>query len=268
MNCRTLRNRLTPRLFLTAVVSLAVPANVMPQGPPPPPGPPPTAEQAAPQDLTGYWVSVVTEDWRLRMMTPPKGDYEGVPLNPEGRRVAGTWDPAKDIANHEECKSYGAPAVMRIPERIHITWKDPNTLQLETDYGTQTRLFYFGGKPPAHEAPSWQGYSVASWQGRRPGAGAGLGARATAGREPEGYLQVNTTNLRPGYLRKNGVPYSKDAAVEEYFDSFQEPDGNTWLSVTTVVTDPTYLQAPFVVSSNFKKLPDNSGWDAAPCEAQ
>ena len=59
-------------------------------------GAPPTPRAAAPVDLTGYWVSVVTEDWRFRMVTPPKGDYASVPLNAEARRVADAWDPSKD----------------------------------------------------------------------------------------------------------------------------------------------------------------------------
>src|SRR6516164_1815309 len=57
-----------------------------------------TAKAGAPVDLTGYWVSLVTEDWRYRMVTPPKGDYPSIPLNAEGRRVADAWDPAKDEA--------------------------------------------------------------------------------------------------------------------------------------------------------------------------
>lgn len=222
----------------------------------------------APQDYTGYWVSVVTEDWRYRMITPPKGDFAGVPLNAEGRRLAAAWDPAKDTANHEQCKAYGAAAIMRNPERIHIVWDDPETMRLQTDDGMQTRVFHFAGAPKLHETSSWQGYSSASWQGLRPGQSFGLGARAAAGLQPEGYLKVVTTGMRSGYLRKNGVPYSKDAKAEEYFDSFTEPDGNVWLSVTTIVTDPVYLQRPFIVSSIFKKQHDSSGWDPEPCEAQ
>src|ERR1700749_1198316 len=102
----------------------------------PPPGPPPTGRAAAPEDLTGYWVSLVTEDWRYRMVTPPKGDYASVPLNPEGRRVADAWDPGEDDAAGLQCKSYGAAALMRVPTRVHIIWSDDNTLQVETDAGT------------------------------------------------------------------------------------------------------------------------------------
>ena len=106
-------------------------------------GPPPTPRAAAPVDLTGYWVSVVTEDWRFRMVTPPKGDYASVPLNAEARRVADAWDPSKDGV----CDAYGAAAIMRMPGRLHITWDDDNTLKIETDAGQQTRLLRFGVRP-------------------------------------------------------------------------------------------------------------------------
>src|SRR5712691_4641728 len=70
------------------------------------------AKAAAPIDLTGYWVSLVTEDWRYRMVTPAKGDYPSIPLNPEGKRVADAWDAAKDEAAGEPCKSYGAAYII------------------------------------------------------------------------------------------------------------------------------------------------------------
>jgi len=78
--------------------------------------------------MTGYWVSIVAEDWRWRMF-PNKGDYGGVPLNAEARKIADAWDPAKDEAAGEQCKAYGAPNIMRIPGRLHITWQDDQTLR-------------------------------------------------------------------------------------------------------------------------------------------
>src|SRR3974377_128651 len=104
---------------------------------------PPTPKAAAPVDFTGYWVSVVTEDWLYRMVTPKKGDYSSVPLNAEGRKIADAWDPTKDEAGGNQCKAYGAPSLMRIPGRIHISWQDDSTLKVETDAGTQTRLLHF-----------------------------------------------------------------------------------------------------------------------------
>jgi len=128
-----------------------------------------TAKAPAVFDMTGYWVSIVTEDWRFRMITPPKGDFDssrgggfagGIPLNPEGSKVANTWDPAKDEAAGEQCKSYGAANIMRVPERLHITWLDDQTLKIETDTGRQTRTFYFGDRG---QGGDWQGASKATW---------------------------------------------------------------------------------------------------------
>ena len=131
----------------------------------------------APIDLTGYWVSLVTEDWRYRMMTPALGDFPNVPVNPAGRTIANAWNPAKDEADGNACKGYGAVNIIRMPGRLHITWQDDNTLKIETDTGTQTRLFHFGAAAPSGEA-TWQGDSVATWEfaGGRP-------ARGGAGRE-------------------------------------------------------------------------------------
>ena len=107
-------------------------------------GPPATARARRPKDFTGYWVAVVTEHWHLRMVMPPKDDFSMLPLNAEARRLAGTWTPAQD-AGGNECRSYGAASIMRIPGRLHILWADDNTLQIDTDSGTQTRMLHFGG---------------------------------------------------------------------------------------------------------------------------
>ena len=219
-------------------------------------GPPPTGRAAAPRDLTGYWVSVVTEHWHLRMLVPPKGDFSMLPLNAEARKIAGAWDPAKEPAA-EACRSYGAATIMRVPGRLNIHWVDDNTLQMDIDSGTQTRVFHFGGSPPASQAPEWQGYSVAAWEAL---AARGRGAVPTQ-------LRVTTTNMRPGYLRKNGIPYSGNTRLEEYYDRFTEPNGDDWLVVTSIITDPQYLTGPYATTNHFRKIPDRQGWDPTPCRA-
>jgi len=245
-----------------------------------------TPRAAAPKDLTGYWESIVTEYWRYRMVVPDKSDYVIVPLNAEGRKVADAWDPAKDKADGNECKGYGAAAIMQVPGRLHIYWQDDTTLRIDADSGTQTRLLHFGGSAPQNEAPTWQGFSVASWEGMRPasqraGGGGPIqnpnagGASGAVGAGPKdlggavsGYLKVVTNQMRPGYLRKNGVPYGANATVEEYFDRFTDPYSNeTWLVVTTAVTDPQYLTEPSITHAHFKKIPDGAGWDPTPCRA-
>jgi hypothetical protein len=221
-----------------------------------------TAKDAALIDLTGYWVSIVDEDWRWRMLTPKKGDYASVPLNAEGKRAADTWDPAKDDREGNQCRAYGAAAIMRMPERIHITWSDDNTLRIDTDAGMQSRLFHFDGSKWRGGVSQWQGDSVAAWEkmpqrkytvtlgGPVPGKG--------------GTLKVVTTHMRPGYLRKNGVPYSGNAVLTEYYDRFEYKD-HSYLLVTSVVDDPEYLTTAFVTSDQFKREPDASKWNPAPC---
>jgi len=219
---------------------------------------PATPQAAAPIDLTGYWVSVVTEDWRYRMVTPAKGDYGSVPMNAEARKAADAWDPAKDDSAGNQCKSYGAAAVMRVPGRVHITWQDDNTMKVELDAGTQTRVFHFNGSP-AGPGGDWQGVSNASWE--IIGGGRGGPVRG-------GSLKVVTTKLKPGYLRKNGVPYSANAVLTEYYDRTNEPNGDSWLVVTTIVDDPMYLNQPFITSTHFKKQADASGWNPTPCASR
>jgi hypothetical protein len=206
------------------------------------------AKASAPVDITGYWVAFVTEDWRFRMITPRKGDYQPVPMTPEARKVADAWDPAADEASGNQCKSYGAGALMRLAARFHITWQDDNTLRVESDAGTQTRLFHFDALAPQGER-SWQGNSSAQW-------------------EKPSSLKVVTNNLRSGYLRKNGVPYSENAVVTEYFDIAPIPGGGQVLLVTAIVDDPQFLRQPFTTSSQFKKEPDGSKWDPTPCTAK
>ncbi len=257
--------------FKLPILILATAGGLAAQFGPPAPAPPAPGKPGAPIDLTGYWVAYVTEDWRWRMVTPLKGDAASVPTNAEARKVIDAWDPAKDEAAGLQCKAYGAAAIMRVPGRLRITWQDDKTLKIETDAGQQTRLFHFDGQPPRDATPSWQGYSSAKWEGALPtpnppisfglGLAPRLGARSRS-------LEVTTTQLRAGYLRKNGVPYSEKTVLKEYYDLFSEPNADTWFMVTTVVEDPTYLAVPFVTTSHFKKIADASGWDPEPCTAR
>jgi hypothetical protein len=221
-----------------------------------------TAREGALLDLTGQWVSVVNEDWRWRMVTPPKGDAASVPLNAAGREATGAWDLEADRARGDLCKAFGPPGLIRQPGRLRIRWEDDDTLLLEFDAGTQTRRFHFG-PPPAPGARSRQGHSEARWF-RQPQS-RGIFGRGTP--TPGGSLQVVTTNLSAGYLRPNGVPYGEQAVVKEFFDSFTLPgDAGTWLIATTVVDDPQYLTQELVISSQFKKETELSNWNPRPCE--
>jgi hypothetical protein len=223
-------------------------------------GPPVTPKAGAPVDITGYWVSVITEDWRYRMVTPPKGDRPNIPVNAAAMAVLNAWDPAKDEAAGEQCKAYGAVGAMRQPGRLHITWADDNTLKIEAEAGTQTRLLHFGALTASPE-PSWQGDSSATFEY--------AGGRRGRGPATNGSLKVVTTRLRPGYLQKNGVPYSANALLTEYFSRTAEPNGDNWLILTAIVDDPTFLNTAFIRSTHFKKLPDTfAGWEPEACSAR
>jgi hypothetical protein len=283
----------------------------------PAPTAPPTARVGAPVDLTGYWVTVVSEDWAWRMRTPPKGDYASVPLNAEGTRVANTWTEAQTGS----CLAFGAAALMRTPTRVHVSWADDQTLKLETDNGVQTRMLRFeppggaaaraataaaagaalaaaaaganqpaagassaaaGAAQPAPRASGWmaaasspdaahslQGESHAAWEIAQLVRGSGADGGVVDTRLDEARwasLKVVTTSLSAGWLRSNGVPYSADAVVTEYYDIFAEGD-DLWFTVTTSVDDPVYLNEPFVTSSNFKREPNGSKWKPAPCKS-
>jgi hypothetical protein len=196
------------------------------------------------------------------MVTPKKGDYESVPISNEGRKVADGWDPAKDEAAGQPCKAYGAAAVMRMPGRLRVSWENDTTLKVETEAGTQTRHLQF--IPPTQQPPaapaSLQGVSVAAWEA--------VGGRGAA---RAGDLKVVTRSLTAGYLRKNGVPYSPNAVVTEWFDvvTGAPPNNNTtYLVINTEVNDPLYLNQPFVTSTHFKKLPANATFTPEACSAR
>jgi hypothetical protein len=295
--------------IVQGALTAQAPAPAQPQAPPAgqaqgrgrgaaPPAPPPAAQEAALIDLAGYWVSVVDEDWRFRMMTPPKGDYAEVPLNAAARRVADQFDPAQyggdryQTSQIIDCRAYGAAGLMHMPMRVHITWDSPEVLKIETDWGQQTRLLRFTRGQPfgdieqalrtgevggSHGPPSMQGYSVAAWeqpfrfnatnfQRANVGRGGGLGQNRAAEVQPGGDLAVVTTDLSPGWLRRNGVPYSSRTRLIEHFMTFQDPTGKDWFTVTTEVIDSEYLNTPFYTSAEFQKEPDASKWAPHPCK--
>jgi hypothetical protein len=221
--------------------------------------PPKSPKDAATIDLTGYWAAVITTDWRWRMTVPPKGDYQGIPLNAEGKKLADIWDPAKDEAAGEQCRSFGAPMIMEVPGRIHITWTDDRTLKLESDAGQQTRTFSFGAAQGS--GGDWQGVSHASWDAVS--FGNGLVSRDV----PSGALKVVTTKMKPGYLRKNGVPYSANAVLTEYLDVIKDATGD-YLVDSITLEDPTYLTSKYETAVNFRKQPDAAGWNPSPCSSR
>jgi hypothetical protein len=139
-------------------------------------------------------------------------------------------------------------------------------MKIETDAGTQTRLFQFGTTQA--EGGDWQGVSKAQWEFNGSGSGFAI-AGDSRGRGPQpGSLKITTTNLRSGYLRRNGVPYSSNARLTEYYDLIKEANGDTYLVLTSTLEDPTYLTEPMITAAHFKKQADAAGWKPTPCAAR
>jgi hypothetical protein len=261
------------RVSVALVVLIAAPAFSQARGGGPqgraggPPAAPPSPRAGALADFTGQWVSLVTEDWRYRMFTAPRGDTMSLPLNPAGQKAAAAWDPARDEAAGEQCRAFGAAGIMRMPTRLRISWQDDSTLKIETDAGTQTRFLRFA--PGGGEPGSWQGVSTAAWDYPRPAfAARGFIPGATDGRPASGGMKVVTTQMRPGYLRRNGVPYSAKAVMTEQFERLEVPGGDSLLIVAAEITDPEYLAAPYWTSTQFKRQQDDHGWNPTPCAAR
>ncbi len=262
-----MRTRLQRAILATCGLAFAIVTSAYGQADRAPPGAGVSAHAVSPIDLTGNWVSIVTEDWRWRMVTPSVGDYQSVPINDKAYRIALAWDPVKDEAQGEQCRAYGAAALMQVPERLHISWQDDNTLKVETDAGMQTRLFHFADwQPPPGSEATWQGQSQALWEfSSAPRAGA---AAQPARTRQFGSLKVTTVHLRPGYLRKNGIPYSAQTVLTEYWDLVPHRNGDPWIVITSLVHDPVYLQNDWITALHFKKEADASKWDPQPCSAR
>lgn len=258
---RGIGRRVRTASLVTAALALPLLASqaVQAQGRGGAPAPAATPRAGAPIDLTGNWVAIISEDWRWRMITPARGDFPSIPINLAAQQLAEAWDPARDEAAGEQCKAYGAPGLMRGPTRLRITWLDDATLRLESDYGIQTRLFHFNAPAPTTGAGTWQGVSTAEWV---------LAAGRGRGGARYGSMKSVTSQLRPGYLRKNGVPYSAQTVFTEHWDLHVQENGDQYLVVTNVVEDPVYLQQPWITAIHFKKEPDGSKWDPTPCDAR
>jgi hypothetical protein len=245
--------------FLTLIFATALSAQQAPRV---------TARASAPVDLTGQWVSLVTDDWRWRMVVPPKGDTLYLPVNDAGRKMAADWDAARDAAAGDACRGYGAGGLMHLPGRLRISWDGDDTLKLETDTGQQTRLFQFNPSAAPAGEPTWQGFSRAVWE--VPGAGGrgrgGRGGAAVGGERPGSSMRVATTHMRLGYYRRNGVPYGPGATLTEWFTTLSEPDGNTYLLVTKILEDTQYMSGPYIRTVQFKKEASQAGWNPTACQ--
>ena len=266
--------RLRLSWFVVALL-LAVPIGILAQagqggaggqrGAAAPAAAPATGRSAAPVDLTGYWVSIVTEDWIERMSpdSPPSGVGRGGRGGGGAAAAAGARGGAALPATPSEpCRAYAAGGSLRVPGRLNITWADDNTLKIDMDAGTQTRLLRFNPTQPPPTQKTLQGYSVATWEVGGGGRGGGRGGAAPAA--PRwGSLKVVTTNMTGGYLLSSRASYSENAVLTEYFARHVD-FGAEYFTITAIIEDGG--GANRVASSTFKKEPNGSKFSPTGCE--
>jgi glyoxylase-like metal-dependent hydrolase (beta-lactamase superfamily II) len=235
-------------LCLTAAsLHWLTPAILYGQGPQ---GPPPGGPAASPGfDLSGYWTPVLHEDSMDRGAGPEIADYGGLPLNEAGRLFALSYDPSRLTLRHHQCDGYVAPYQSRALGNARA-WeeRDPHTHRLiaihwfsQTFEGKRTIWMDGRAHPPAWAPHTWMGFSTGRFVGSA--------------------LEVRTTHLKQGWLRRNGAPESDQATLVEFYVRHADH-----LTYTVVVNDPVFLEEPLVVTSDFARAPvDPQNW-LFPCD--
>ncbi|MEQ1759826.1 MAG: hypothetical protein ABL986_16035 [Vicinamibacterales bacterium] len=196
-------------------------------------------------DLAGVWQPRFHEDQPERLPGPELGDYLGLPITDGARRWAESWDPSRLTMPEHQCQVHIASYIYRGPLNLRIwTEKDGRTQgvraikQYISTY-EQTRTIWMDGRPhPSPNAPhTWMGFSTGRWDGDT--------------------LVVNTTHVKQGWIRRNGLPQSDRMTLQERF--IRHGDILTHVSIAT---DPVYLTEPLVKTQNFvlnqRELPEQN----------
>jgi glyoxylase-like metal-dependent hydrolase (beta-lactamase superfamily II) len=189
-------------------------------------------------DLSGNWNSVRHEDLPDRGPGVGLGDYSGLPINDAARLWAESWDASRLTLPEHQCRVHTVAYIYRGPLNLRI-WeeKDPKTqevIAIKHYISTyeQTRTIWMDGRPhpPEHAPHTWMGFSTGRWDGDR--------------------LIVETTHIKQGWHRRNGVPQSDRTTLTEHYIRH----GNTFTHIA-VIRDPVYLSEPLVKSQHFELNP-------------
>jgi len=200
-------------------------------------------------DFSGVWAPIFHEDQPERVPGPDVGDYAGLPINDAARMKADTWDASILTLPEHQCKphpsTYGFRGVGNL--RIWLDFDDATQklikINTQIQWMEQKREIWMDGRPhpPDYAAHTWQGFSTAHWEGP--------------------VLVVDTTHLKQGWMRRNGLALSDRATMEERFIRHGD-----LLTHIFMITDPVYLTEPLVKSNGFR-LTANGIVDPYPCES-
>ena len=190
---------------------------------------------AAQMDLSGIWAPIMHEDAIERAAGPDIGDYLGLPINDAGRLRGESWDASILTLEEHTCKPHPSTYGFRGVGNLRITFDyDPKTFDLtkidtHIQWMEQRRQIWMDGRPhPPEFAPhTWQGFSTGRWDGN--------------------VLVVETTHLKAGWMRRNGLALSDRARMTERF--FRHGD---LLTHTYIIEDPVYLSEPLVKTNGFR----------------
>jgi hypothetical protein len=198
-----------------------------------------TALPAAAQlNLMGYWSPVYHEDNEERIPGPEIGDYAGLPINDAARLRAESWEAALLTLPEHQCKphpsTYGFRGVgtLRIWEERDPASQALVAIHTHIEWQEQHRTIWMDGRehPPEFAPHSWQGFST--------------------GRYERGVLVVETTHLKAGWMRRNGLPLSDRATMVDRFHRYGD-----LLSHVMIIEDPVYLTEPLVKTNLFQLSP-------------
>jgi len=200
-------------------------------------------------DLSGAWTPQYTEDQPERIPGPDLVDYLGIPINPEARQWALSWDPDRLSLPEHQCQEHTVAYIYRGPVQLRL-WeeRDPQTQDLVAIHSyiniyEQNRTIWMDNRPhpPDYAAHTFAGFSTGHWDGN--------------------ILTVYTTHIKQGWHRRNGIPSSDEITLTEHF--IRHGDRLTHVSI---VSDPIYLSEPLIKSEDFTSNPNsNQNW-LWPCE--
>ena len=185
-------------------------------------------------DFSGEYAPVFHEEQPERLGGPEIGDYLGMPITPASRLHGDTWSASLLTMPEHQCKPHPSDYGIRGPANLRISKEvDPASQQLVAfhtliSWQTPQRTIWMDGRPhpPEYAVHTWQGFSTGRFDGDQ--------------------LVINTTHLKQGWIRRNGLPRSDLATFNERLAYHAGV-----LMMMTIVNDPIYLTEPFVRTTNF-----------------
>jgi hypothetical protein len=197
------------------------------------------APVSAQVDLSGTWAPIFHEDQVERIPGPDVGDFAGLPITDAQRLRGESWSASLLTLPEHQCKphpsTYGFRGVgnLRIWNIVDDDTQQVKSIRTHIQWQEQDREIFMDGRPgpPDFAAHTWQGYSKGHWEGN--------------------VLVVETTHLKAGWIRRNGMALSDKAKMTERFIRH----GNL-ITHIYIIEDPYYLSEPLIKTNGFQLSTD------------